>query len=64
MIPRESVEAVRARLIKDADIYKRQIIELRSKSLPHDTTLGIVTGLMEAAEQLKHLLNDNTKRTN
>ncbi len=64
MIPRESVEAVREKIIKDANIYKRQVEELRSKNLPHDCTLGLASGLMEAAEQLKHLLNDNTKRTN
>ncbi len=64
MIPRESIEAVREKLIKDANIYKRQVEELRIKNLPHECTLGIVTGLMEAAEQLKHLLNEHPKRTN
>ncbi len=62
MITRESVEAVREKLIKAANVYKRQVEELRNKNLPHDCTLGLASGLMEAAEQLKHLLNENRNR--
>jgi uncharacterized Zn finger protein (UPF0148 family) len=55
-VERAKVEALAARLEKEAAGYRAQIEEAREKGLACDCTVGVKTGLEWAAKELRGLL--------